>query len=348
MKKTVAVVINYNSSAQMIKRCVDSILGQTIAQENTENLSLIFVDNHSSDKEGLDYMHENYDRDARVVIISNTDNRGYAKAANQGIRMASGKDAKYVSIVNPDVIFEPNYFEEAVKFMEKDGKIAAVSGKIFKYDLKNEKKTNMLDSTGLFAYRNRRIIDAGQGMMDEEKFNTPKDVFGVSGACPLYRVSALEDVKIMNEYFDEDFFMYKEDIDLSWRFLLYGWKNFYCPTAVAYHVRGTGIYPRFTTKEIMKLRRHLSKFQKYYSFRNQNLMEKKNELWGGFFMDFFPIMIKKIMMPFYIVFFEPNLIKAYFSSLKNLPSTLKKRSIIMKNKKVSAKEMKKWFKKKPE
>jgi GT2 family glycosyltransferase len=339
MEKTIAVVINYNSGAPMIKRCVDSILEQTIAKEKKENLAIIFVDNHSSDKEGLDYMHENYDNDSSVVIISNTENRGYAKAANQGIRMALGRDAKWVSIVNPDVIFEPNYFEEGIKCMEKDGKIAAVSGKILKYDLKNEKKTNMIDSAGLFAFRNRRIIDNGQGKIDEGQFEAAKEVFGVSGSCPLYRLAALENVKVMNEYFDEDFFMYKEDIDLSWRFLLYGWKNFYCPGAVAYHVRGTGVYPRFSTKEIIKLRKHLSKFQKYYSFRNQNLMEKKNGLWGNYISDFGPIILKKLMLIPYLIFFEPNLIKAYFSSLKTLPSTLSKRKIIMQNKKLSAKEM---------
>ncbi|MFA6992148.1 MAG: glycosyltransferase family 2 protein [Candidatus Gracilibacteria bacterium] len=344
MDKMTAIVINYNSGTDMVKRCVDSILNQTIAAEKSQNLDLIFIDNNSKDREGLDFVREHFAGDPRVTIIGNTINFGYAKAANQGIKMAVGRGAKYVSIVNPDVIFEPDYFKEAIKCFEKDGKIAAVSGKILKYDLRNEKPTNIIDSTGLFIFRNRRVIDLGQGTEDKGQFETAKEVFGVSGSCPLYRVSALEDAKVMDEYFDEDFFMYKEDIDLSWRFLLYGWKNYYCPSAIAYHVRGTGIYPRFTTREIIKLRKHLSKFQKFYSFRNQNLMEKKNGLWGNFFSDFFSIILKKIMLIPYLLFFEPHLIKAYFSSLKTLPHTLKKRKIIMKNKKVSAKEMSVWFK----
>jgi len=340
--KIVVVIIHYNTPA-FLHTCLPSVMAQTY-----EDLDVVFIDNASPDRTGMDYMHANYDGNPKVTIISNSDNKGYAKAANQGIKIAIGRDAEFVSIVNPDIVFTPNYFEKIVERIKKDSHIASAIGKVYKYDFNNEKPTDIIDTTGLLAYKNRRIVDRGQGVIDEGHFNEEEEVFGVSGACPVYRIKALEDVKIFDEYFDEDFFMYKEDVDLSWRFLLYGWKNFYYPSAVAYHVRGTGIYPRFTTKEILKLRKHLSKFQKYYSFRNQNLMEKKNDLWGNFSHDFGPIMAKKIMLIPYLLFFEPHLIKAYFSSLKALPGTYRKRKIILQNKKLSAKQMQKWFKKKPE
>ncbi|MBI4234712.1 glycosyltransferase family 2 protein, partial [Candidatus Peregrinibacteria bacterium] len=198
----------------------------------------------------------------------------------------------------------------------------------------------------LAAYKNRRIADDGQGMRDCGQFEKERFIFGISGACPLYRKEALEDVKIMGEYLDDDFFMYKEDVDISWRFLLYGWKSLYYPKAIAYHGRGTGIYKRFTIGEIFKNRKNLSRFQKHYSFKNQLLMERKNELPAGFLIDFFPIMLKKIFRPFYVLLHEPYLFKAYFAYFKQLPQILKKRKIIMKNKRINAREMGKWFRSK--
>ena len=337
--KVVVVVINYNSD-DYLRSCMDSILNQTY-----ENIDVIFIDNHSTDKEGLDFMHKEYDDDPRVTIIANTVNKGYAKAANQGIRMAISRDAEFVSITNPDIVYSPKYFDQVIPRIKKDEDIAAITGKVYKYDFTNMKPTDIIDTVGLFAYRNRRIIDEGQGMIDEGQFNKEKEVFGVSGACPVYRIDALEATKVLDEYFDEDFFMYKEDVDLGWRFLLYGWKNLFYPKALAYHGRGTGAIPRFTPSEIIKGRKLLNKIQKKYAFRNQLLMTRKNELWGNFFKDFFPLMVRKIITPFYALFFEPFLIKSYFQYLKLIPRMFKKRRIIMHQKKATSKDMQKWFQK---
>ncbi len=324
------------------------------------------MDNNSPDKSGLEFVRKNYGHRKNLLIVDNADNLGYARAANQGIRMAlygidpveackpaaELKDLKpvkgyepadYVVITNPDIIYTTDYFAKVVPRIEKDKKIAAITGKVLKYDFDRNQPTNIVDSVGLLAYKNRRIIDDGQGLVDSGQFDEECEVFGVSGACPLYRAEALEDVKVLGEYLDEDFFMYKEDVDLSWRFLLYGWKAIYYPKAIAYHGRGTGIYRRFFNKEILQNRNKLSKFQRHYSFKNQYLMQAKNEMWGTFFADFFPIMFRRILMPAYITFKEAFLWKSYFAYLKQLPSALRKRKIIMKNARVKSSDMKKWF-----
>ena len=137
----------------------------------------------------------------------------------------------------------------------------------------------------------------------------------------------------------------KEDVDLAWRLQIYGWKSLYYPKAIAHHGRGTGVHRRFFNKELLKVRDRLSKFQKHHSFRNQHLMQAKNEFFINFLRDFFPIMGRKILMLIYITFKEPYLWKSYKEYLKLLPKILKKRKIIMKNKKTSAKKMRKYFKK---
>lgn len=339
IKNKIAVtIINYNTP-EYLKSSVPCVLGQTIAK----NIEIIFIDNASPDKESLKLMHENYDNESRITIIANTENKGYAAAANQGIKMAIARGAEFVCILNPDVLFELDYFEKIIKRMKEDEKIASACGKIFKFDFKNQKPTDILDTTGLLPLKNRRVIDRAQGEIDEGKYNNEEFVFGVSGACPIYRVSCLEKVKIFNEYFDEDFFMYKEDIDLEWRLKMFGFKSLYFPSAVAYHGRGTTAIKRITSLEIIKNRKFLSKTQKSLSFRNQLLLQVKNEQFENFLHDFFSIMFVKIVTPFYISFVEPYLWKSYFSYLKLLPRALKKRKEIMKNKTMKAKEMRKWF-----
>lgn len=342
MAKAVAVIINYNGG-QYVEKCVETLLAQTY-----EDLKILFIDNASPEKDGLDIMHRLYDENTRVTIVANTTNKGYAKAANQGIRVALSRDAEFVMIANPDLVFTPEYFSVLIEKLKEEKQIAAITGKIYKYDYKNDKPTDIIDSTGLFMYKNRRIIDNGQGLVDEGQFNEPIEIFGVSGACPIYRMKALEDVKIMDEYFDEDFFMYKEDVDLSWRFNLYGWKCFYEPKAVAYHGRGTGVARRFFSKEIFVNRKNLSAFQKKLALRNQFCMEIKNDFFVNRLRDFRYVMPRKLFLPFYMTFVEPYLWLGFFGFLKLLPRMLSKRSIIMKNKKLSAAQIHKWFKARPE
>ena len=171
---------------------------------------------------------------------------------------------------------------------------------------------------------------------------------------PVYRREALEDIKLplssnsdhsqkRFEYLDEDFFMYKEDIDLSWRLRLCGWKCYYYPKAVCYHGRGTGVLKRFTHLEVYKGRRHLSRFQKYYAYKNQRLMQVKNELWSNLGRAFFWIFGKEILIFFYILIREPYLLKALFHFLKQLPSALRKRKLIMQKCSVHATEMAHWL-----
>lgn len=356
----ISIIIIYYNTHQYLKSCFEGILNQTY-----KNIEIIFIDNASPDESGLQFVRDNYGDNNRVQIVANKENVGYAGAANQGIRMSiEGKNADaalknidwppssdfikadYVVITNPDIIYTPEYFEKLINRTEKDPKIAAATGKVYKYDFNNEKPTDIIDTVGLIAYKNRRIADDGQGMVDAGQFDKEAFVFGVSGACPLYRSKALEDIKVLDEYLDSDFFMYKEDVDLSWRLLLYGWKNLYFPESVAYHGRGTGVIKRFTAAEIFNGRKKLSRFQKQYSFRNQIIMEKKNELSQNFWRDFFPILFKRIALLFYSIIFEPYLFKAYWEYLKLLPKIRQKRKIIMQNLRVSPKEMHKWFVKK--
>ena len=226
--------------------------------------------------------------------------------------------------------------------MEKNDKIGSVQCKLLKIRNMNRPKSNIIDSTGLLAYKNRRIVSRGQGEKDKGQYKKG-EIFGVDGAAPIYRRKALEDIKINDEYFDEDFFMYKEDVDLAWRLRLYEWKAVYQPKAVAYHLRTAGERAVRNYISVVKERRKLSKFAKFHSFKNDRLMRIKNELPDLFLRDILYIIIKEIGAWAYVLFFERYTWKAIKSLIKQIPKARKKREIIMKRKRVEAKEMGKWF-----
>ncbi|MBI4995118.1 glycosyltransferase family 2 protein [Candidatus Peregrinibacteria bacterium] len=331
------VILNYNGE-KLLKPCLDSIFAL-----NFQEKEIIFIDNASTDN-SVEFVLKHYvvgaDGKPLVRVIANKENSGYAGGANQAVKVSDGD---FVMVLNPDIVFEPDYLDILMERLKKDKKIGAIIGKLRKYDFERGRKTNLIDSAGLLMFKNRRCVDRGQGEEDCGQYDGKEEVFGVTGACPLYRRLALKDSKIGNEYFDSDFFMYKEDVDISWRMRLLGWKCFYEPKAVAYHGRGTGILSRAGVLEVAAGRSKLSKSQKYYSYKNERLMRVKNELRPNVLRDFLPILWKEILMTGWILLREQFLIKSFFKFLWQLPGALRKRREIMARVKISANEMNKWF-----
>jgi len=263
--------------------------------------------------------------------------------------------------LNQDAILDKDFIKHAVEAMEVDEKIGAVQGKLYKIRDMGEIRSpagdrisNIIDTTGLLMFKNRRVVSRGQGEKDRGQYQRG-EIFGVDGAAPLYRRKALEDIKLPIlkgrapkldefEYFDEDFFMYKEDIDLAWRMRLYDWKAVYEPKAVGYHLRGAGEEAVRNYLKIAKARRKISDFAKYHSFKNQRLMQIKNELPALFFRDFYRIIIKEIAAWLYALLFEKYTWKAIRELCKQIPKAWRKRKIIVSHKKVGAKKMAMWFK----
>lgn len=172
-----------------------------------------------------------------ATSFETSSNRGFAAAANRGI--AAGT-AKYVLCLNQDARLESDYLARLVARMEADPKLGSVSGKLLHQPDPDGSPDGLIDSAGFAIRRGRRPIDIGQGEVDDGRFDRWREVFGVTGAAALYRRSALERVAIDGEYFDERFFMYKEDVDLAWRLRAAGYTSAVDGAAVAYHARSIG------------------------------------------------------------------------------------------------------------
>ncbi|WP_339060911.1 glycosyltransferase family 2 protein [Tepidibacillus marianensis] len=310
------VVINWNSG-HLLKTCIPSLLRQKdIVSE------VILIDNNSSDN--TREIVKNLPSDVNVIL--NEENFGYSAAANQGIELSNGK---YVSIINPDVILTDSYGNKIIQKLENEKNVAAATGKLIKYDFKNNRSLNVLDSTGIEVQRNLRMFDRGQNSNNLTQFDDFTTVFGVSGAAPIYRRNALEDVKINDEYFDVDFFAYKEDIDLSWRFNLFGWKAIFVPSAIGYHGRAISGAGNRNKIEFIKNRKNQSSFIKTLSLKNHYSMLVKNLTIRDIKHNLLPIVIREIQHLLYSILFEFKTLKGISDFISDYKKMRTKRRLIM-------------------
>lgn len=331
MPKVSIAIINYNTCELLVGAI------KSLQKQDYKNREIVVVDQASTD----DSVKKARKLFPKIRVIENK-NTGYAGGANKAY---DETDGDYLVIMNPDVTLEKNYITVLVKELEKDKKIGAITGKILKTFPKNPPKNfkPIIDTTGLLAFKNRRVVDRGQGFADCGQFEREEEVFGISGCLALYRRTALADIEVLSksrhakngkEIWDYDFFMYKEDIDVSWRLNLRGWKCVYTPKAKAFHRRGTAVLKRYSNLDVIKHRESVSKLARYHSYKNQRLLQIKNEISRDMFKDFFTLFFKEILTTGYMFLREPATFKAFFHLFRQLPSALKKRAYIQKNRKI--------------
>jgi GT2 family glycosyltransferase len=239
------VVVTWNS-APFLPRCLAGISGQTYKE--TE---LIVVDNASAD--------DSLARAGAATIIRNDANVGFARAANQGIAAARGE---FVLLLNPDAWLSPEYVARLVAALEAAGEsFGAATGKLMRGRGFEIEPTNEIDSQGIRMTRTGRHFDIQESDLEGG------EIFGVSGAAAMFRMSFVRDVSVFGQFFDEDFFAYREDADVAWRGQLMGWRALYVPDAAAVHVRTV-------TPE---RRGQLSATINMHSVKNRFLLRMKNE-----------------------------------------------------------------------
>ncbi len=315
-----------------LKGCLDSVFNQSYP-----NLEILMLDNGSTDQT-VEYLKRASSKPSKLNIKylgHHSKNTGFCAGHNQIIRESKGS---FVFLLNQDVILDKDFIKEAIKTFNQDKKIASVQGKVMQW------REGFIDTTGMIMLKNRRTINRGQGQLDKGQFEKVEEIFGVDGAAPIHRKKALEDIKINDEYLDQDFFAYKDDVDLAWRLRLAGWKAFYQPKAIAYHDRTSGENAALSYFSIIKERLKISKFSKYLSFKNGRLMQIKNEQVGVLLRHLPWFLPKEIGAWGFATIFERYTWKAFIDIFKQMPLVWKKRKIIMNRKKVSSKEMASWFK----
>ncbi len=201
----------------------------------------------------------------RVQLTSCPENIGFAPGHN-ALFQESLKEAEYVLLQNQDMQLEPTFLETLVHEMDVRPTIGSCGGRLMKWAF--PEKTNIVDSLCLKPLPNHRVIEDGGGVAWVERGTRILDVFGVSGALPLYRAKALKDVAHEGAVFDAGYFSYKEDVDLAWRLRRMGWGSVAVLDAVAYHDRSAAAPAALDDLTAAKNRATKSAIAKKYSYRN--------------------------------------------------------------------------------
>lgn len=226
MATAVHIVIVTHNAAVELPICLDHLGGQTHPIE-----SLVIVDSGSTDTGYLDSI--SYQGQVSVIM---TENIGFSRANNLGIKHIGSPLSGIIIFLNPDTFLPPDYIDCALSLFSAHPESGIVSGKLLGYDLKNRKPTGRIDSTGIFRRWYGRWYDRGQGEHDRSQYDRIESLPAVCGALMCCRADALQ--PFGNDVFDPNFFLYKEDIELSLRLRRNGWKLVYDPQLVGYHCRG--------------------------------------------------------------------------------------------------------------
>lgn len=213
----IAVIIPNWNGLDFIEDCLQALRQQTLAH------TVIVVDNGSKDG-SMELIRDKY---PEVQLHAFEDNAGFAGGVNRGIRPALEQGFEYVVLLNNDAVAAPDWLERLVAAAEAYTEAGIITSKIRHYE------DNRLDSTGDFYSVWGFAFPRGRDEEDRGQYDGPdkREIFAGSGGASLYRTDVLREIGL----FDERFFAYFEDVDISFRAQLAGWKVRYEPAAVVRH-----------------------------------------------------------------------------------------------------------------
>lgn len=238
----IAVVIPNLNGEDYLEEAIESIHAQSVPA------TLIIVDNASTDS-SLDIIAKYRD----IVLIKNPFNMGYTGGVNPGIQYALDNHFKAVALFNNDAIADPLWLQQLCRHLSSD--VGIVTPLMLCIDKSHIDTAGLALSTWGLSYPIGRAHTIGNQRSASEQL-----VFGGSGGASLYSVKMLRDIGV----FDQDFFAYYEDADISFRAQLAGWKVLYEPRAIVYHHISQ-------TAKRMK-----NGFSVYHAFKNMPMLVIKN------------------------------------------------------------------------
>ncbi|MCX6626387.1 MAG: glycosyltransferase family 2 protein [Candidatus Solibacter sp.] len=314
-------IVTFNSS-RYIRRCLNAALAQRGVRT-----TVMVVDNASADGTGAILQEFG----SRIQVIWNRNNVGFAEAQNQGMRASR---AEWVLTLNPDLLMEEDFVRRLVDAGELDRGAGAVCGKLLSIGVGFQPLAERrIDSTGLFFTPTMRHFDRGWHEPDDGAYDRAEYVFGACAAAALYRRQMIDDVSIRGDFFDPDFFAYREDADVAWRAQLLGWRCIYTPAAVGWHVRSV----------VPGKRRSITPSINMHSVKNRFLMRIKNATPGLYRHCWLPMTVRDLVVVSGCLLLEPRSLPAFWQVAKCWPATWQRRREIMRRRRVSDGELMRWF-----
>ena len=318
-------IVTYNSG-RFIRRCLESVLEQRYPK-----CEVIIIDNASTD--GTADILEQFEDRSKVYY--NQENIGFAAAQNQASDLSRGA---WVLTLNPDVLLLPGFIQALVDGGRLDSRIGTVCGKLLTMTPQfGIPPKPVVDSTGIYFNPMLRHLDRGSQQVDNGHYLQYEYVFGATAAAALYRRTMIQDVSVDGEFFDSDFFVYREDADVAWRAQLMNWKCLYVPYARGYHVR----------KVLPGNRRALPPEINMHSVKNRFLMRLKNISGDLYRRNWLSITARDFMVVAWCLLWEHTSIRAFWYVARNWRRVLAKRRRIQERRRVDDEYIASWFQYEP-
>ena len=300
------LVVNWNGKP-LLKDCLDSLCSQTYG-----DCEIILVDNGSTDY-SVGFVKESFPQVQMVELSRNT---GFTGGNLAGLEAAKGD---FIALVNNDTRADARWLEELVQPMAADPAVGICASKLLL------DPSGRINSAGIGLTTAAVGFDRGYGD-DGALYREPEPVFGACAAAVLYRRAMLDDIGFL----DDDFFLYGEDVDLSFRAQLAGWKCVYVPKAVVYH-------------KLNATAQRLSDLHVYHHTRNLEFVWLKN-MPAGLMLRFAHHKIFQEVGAFCYLCLRHRhwaaFCRAKRDALKMLPRMLQKRREIQRQRRVSNKYIK--------
>lgn len=243
----VSVVIpNFNGLAYL-----EGVLS-SLERQSMKNFEVILVDNGSTDG-SCAFVASQY---SWVHIIELSDNFGFSRAVNEGIRAAR---APYVLLLNNDTEVEPDFLKEMVEGIQRHKKAFSCQAKMIQFHDRDK-----MDDGGNYYCALGWAFAGGKGKAAEH-YDKEKKIFSSCAGAAIYRKKIFEKIG----YFDDEHFAYLEDLDVGYRARIYGYENWYIPGAVVYHVGSGTSGSRYNQFKI----RYSSRNNIYMIYKNMPLLQ---------------------------------------------------------------------------
>jgi GT2 family glycosyltransferase len=318
------VIVNFNGE-DLLPECLESLRSQTC-----RDFEVILVDNNSSDGSAA-LVEARY---PEVKLVRNSDNLGYGGGNNAGIAVATGT---YIALLNNDTATDPRWLERLVAPAVNDPTVGMCASKILNYY-----DRGVIDNTGLLMYRDGVARGRGRLERDTGQYEREEEIFFPSGCACLFRREVFD----REGGFDEDFFLYVDDVDMGLRARWAGWRCVYAPGAVVYHKYSATTEAYSTLKAFLVERNRIWVMIKYFP-----AMMILASLWHTllrYALQGYGIVTgrgagSRLVQSGSVLGGVGTLVRAYASALGGVGTMCAKRRRIMARRRVSAAVIRGWF-----